>query len=176
MDENTEQDLKNAADKNAADDRRKHLDYIQAVITRLAGNSFSIKTWAVGLIGVLGGLVVKTPDFTLALALLFPVIGFWYLDAYYLRQERLFRALYKAAIDPSRANKVRVFDMNPTSFADPKDHSMWTVAMSETVKGLHGTILLLVLALAWYSWRLESKTPQAALAPSSAEQSATNTP
>ena len=41
------------------ENQRKHLDIIQGVITRLAGNSFSIKTWAVGLITVLGGLAAK---------------------------------------------------------------------------------------------------------------------
>ena len=48
------------------EDRRKHLELIQGVITRLAGNSFSIKSWAVGLITVLGSLAAKDADLRFA--------------------------------------------------------------------------------------------------------------
>src|ERR1035441_7737570 len=79
----------------ADEDFRKHLDLVQGVVNRLVGNSFSVKTWAVGLITILGALTAKDGDPRMAIALLFPALCFWGLDAYYLRQERLFRELYK---------------------------------------------------------------------------------
>src|SRR5215831_11819226 len=75
----------------------KHLQLIQAVITRLAQNSFAYKGWAITLVAAIFALAVKEvrSPYLLIVALL-PTIAFWGLDAYYLRQERLFRALYNA--------------------------------------------------------------------------------
>lgn len=80
---------------NNETDIHKHLDFIQLTITRMGANSFLIKGWAVTLIA---GLIAFTNDrgntTTGALIGLMPSILFWGLDAYYLRQERLFRKLY----------------------------------------------------------------------------------
>ena len=92
------------------EDRRKHLELIQAVITRLAGNSFAIKAWAVSLITVLAALAAKDGDLRLAVPRLVPALCFWALDAYYLRQERLFRKLYEKILEPD--SSIPLFSMN----------------------------------------------------------------
>lgn len=76
------------------EDAIKHLEFIQNVITRMASNSFLLKGWTVTLVAALFALAAQNsnPDF-IYLAV-FPIISFWILDAYYLRQERLYRALY----------------------------------------------------------------------------------
>src|SRR4051794_12627940 len=78
-------------------DRVKHLELIQAVISRLANHSFLVKGWAVTLAGIFFGLAVSSSNPGLALVSLAPTILFWGLDTYYLRSERLFRALYERA-------------------------------------------------------------------------------
>ena len=74
----------------------KHLEFIQGVVNRLGGNAFLLKGWSMTVL--VGGslLMVRiVPDQPLlALTLLVPVFGFWLLDAYFLWQERLFRAEY----------------------------------------------------------------------------------
>ena len=71
-----------------------HLQMIQAVITRMAGNSFLIKGWSVTLVAALFALAAAdTNEFFVYLAY-FPAFMFWALDAYFLRQERLFRKVY----------------------------------------------------------------------------------
>jgi len=84
----------------------KELDLIQAIVTRMADNSFKVKAW---LIGVLGAIVAfesdaifgNADDVSVSLrlglnALLFlPILCFWYLDAFFLRTERLYREVYK---------------------------------------------------------------------------------
>ena len=82
------------------DDKAIHLGMIQVVITRMGANSFVIKGWNVTLASALLALSVKdgTPRFVLVAFL--PAIVFWILDAYYLRQERLFRKLYEEAAEP----------------------------------------------------------------------------
>jgi hypothetical protein len=73
----------------------KHLELIQAVINRMAGNSALLKGWSVTLAAALIGLAAgKDARVQYALLGLFPPVFFAVLDAFYLRQERLFRKLY----------------------------------------------------------------------------------
>ncbi|MFF6913620.1 hypothetical protein [Streptomyces sp. NPDC012466] len=78
--------------------RLKHLEMLQSVIARLGNNSFLIKGWCITLSGVFVAVAdrsrgCETVPVALALA-----VGFWLLDGYYLRQERLFRALYERVV------------------------------------------------------------------------------
>jgi hypothetical protein len=77
-----------------AANRIKHMELIQAVISRLANNSFLIKGWAVTVASAFLGLAVSRSEARLAWIALAPVILFWGLDAYFLYAERLFRGLY----------------------------------------------------------------------------------
>ena len=57
---------------------------VQDIIKRMATNSFNVKTWAITLI--VATLLFKGNDKHLFIAFI-PLFAFWYLDAYYLRQE-----------------------------------------------------------------------------------------
>ena len=74
----------------------KHLEMIQAIINRLGSNSFLLKGWSMTVIVATMVLIarydVQSP--CIVLAVLFPVLGFWILDGYFLWQERLFRQVY----------------------------------------------------------------------------------
>lgn len=74
--------------------KAQHLEMIQGIINRMAGNSFALKGWAVTLIAGVLILSDRDADKIFFLAAFVPVIFFWGLDSYYLLQERLFRALY----------------------------------------------------------------------------------
>ena len=74
--------------------RLKHLEFIQGVIDRLAGNSFRLKGWAVVLVSALLVLLAREGPVEFAWVGFVPVLVFWGLDGYFLRQERLFRDLY----------------------------------------------------------------------------------
>ena len=78
--------------------KSKHIDLVQAIITRMAQNSFVIKGW---MITIVVGLFLFLQNDNLQnnfLIYLFPIIGFWLLDSYYLWQERLYRKLYGSVI------------------------------------------------------------------------------
>lgn len=82
---------------DASDQRVKHLELVQAIVTRLGQNSFTVRGWSVTLVSVLFALIAsKDAPPSAALITLVPTVVFWRLDAYYLRQERLFRKLYTA--------------------------------------------------------------------------------
>lgn len=72
----------------------KHLEFIQGVINRLSTNSFLLKGWSVVLVAALLGLGTYEHHSNLSILALVPVFVLWGLDAYFLEQERLFRALY----------------------------------------------------------------------------------
>ena len=64
----------------------------------MAQNSFVIKGW---MITIVVGLFLFLQNDNLQnnfLIYLFPIIGFWLLDSYYLWQERLYRKLYGSVI------------------------------------------------------------------------------
>lgn len=78
--------------------KSKHIDLVQSIITRMAQNSFVIKGW---MITIVVGLFLFLQNDNLQnnfLIYLFPIIGFWLLDSYYLWQERLYRKLYGSVI------------------------------------------------------------------------------
>ncbi len=77
------------------DDRRKHLEFVQAAVSRQAGNSFLVKGWALTVTAAAYGFAATQREPLVALVGLAAAAGFWYLDALYLRQERLYRDLYE---------------------------------------------------------------------------------
>jgi hypothetical protein len=97
------------------DKQIKHLELIQAVVTRLGNNGFLVKGWAITVAGALLGFAVGSTDWRLALVSWVPSVAFWGLDAYFLRSERLFRALYAEVRSPE--STVEPFFMAATSDA-----------------------------------------------------------
>lgn len=76
------------------ENKQRHLEMIQNVIMRMANNSFMLKGWAVTLVAGIFALASKDADKIYFLIVYVPIVTFWGLDAYYLRQERLYRKLY----------------------------------------------------------------------------------
>ena len=85
-------------------DRLKHLEMIQAVITRLGNDSFLVKGWSITVAGAFFGFSLTTREPWLAATSILPTAMFWWLDTYYLHAERLFRCLF----DRVRKNDDRV--------------------------------------------------------------------
>lgn len=121
------------------DAKLKHLELIQGVVNRLAAASFRIKGWAVVLVGALLVLVVREDRAALAAIGFIPVALFWGLDAYFLWQERLFRALYDHVrlLPPDEID----FSMDVSRVADG-----WTRTWQGAL--LSRTLLLFYVALA----------------------------
>lgn len=75
--------------------KHKHLEFIQASISRMSGNLFLLKGWSVTLIAGLFALAAKDTNQLYMLIAYFPLIIFWALDGYFLSMERRFRSLYE---------------------------------------------------------------------------------
>lgn len=135
-------------------ERLKHLDFIQSIISRLAANSFIIKGWTVTLTSGLIAVSADKEKAAYAAAALIPAVVFWGLDAYYLRQERLYRRLYDDARRPpeQRSCLVESFSLSVLAYRDtvPRWHRTMT---SLSLLGLHGVVLLVaLLATLYLSW------------------------
>ena len=94
------------------DNKIKHLEMIQAVINRMASNSFMLKGWAVTLVAGIMALSAKDTDKMYFLVAYIPIIIFWLLDSYYLLQGRLYRKLYEKVC--STAEKDIDFSLSAT--------------------------------------------------------------
>lgn len=93
------------------EDRRKHLDFIQATITRMSAASTTTKSWLMPVVTATYGYALTQRHCTVALLGIAAVLLFGYLDANYLRQEKRFRRLYKAVAEG--ANEIAAFSLNP---------------------------------------------------------------
>jgi hypothetical protein len=119
----------------------KELNLIQDVIKRLASNSFLVKGWAITLI--VATLLLKGSKIQILIAFI-PLIAFWILDAYYLRQERLYRKLYEWVIHHRKETLDYLFDLNTSRF-NKKVPSIIKTMLSETLIYFYCAILLLLL-------------------------------
>ncbi len=129
------------------EDQRKHLELIQTVIVRLAGNSFTVKGWSVTLASALLALALKDFDCHLALLSLLPVSLFWIQDAYFLQQERLFRRLYEAvrhAAVAGQTDNPSLFSMN-TNVHRANVGSLAWIVFSGSLLAFHGGLTTLIV-------------------------------
>ncbi len=129
----------------------EHLKMLQAVITRMAGNSFLIKGWCVTLVAALLTLSAKEARYLVFVAYL-PVLMFWWLDALFLRQERLFGELFDKV--RTNGNDEADFSMKPLGNGESKVESQFKIASSKTLGWFYGWLLLAVSAAAYVVTRL----------------------
>ena len=121
-----------------------HLAMIQDIINRLSRNSFLLKGWSVILISSFFALAAANSRLYFVLLAYFPLIVFWILDAYFLWQERLFRALY----DHVRGLKEEEVDYSMNTSEVNKHGKQWAdVVFSKTLLMFHGTILVSIIII-----------------------------
>lgn len=143
--------------KDKLEAKTKHLDLIQAVIIRMANNSFMIKGWCITLVSALLAFAIgKDGSPWLIVVSFLPVLMFWYLDSYFLQQERLFRRVY----DRQLKTEDTTFQITP-----PKDliatlETVGSVMRSNTLMTFYGGILTIVLVATALLWWRASANPK----------------
>ena len=129
--------------KYEQDDKKKHLEFLQLAINRMASNSFILKGWNITLIVGLFALTLKDLSLSYLYLAMLPALAFWGLDAYYLRQERLFRELYDLV------RKTKRKDIDPYSFntqlVNGNVKNWFCTLFSPTVILLHGSVILFMV-------------------------------
>jgi diadenosine tetraphosphate (Ap4A) HIT family hydrolase len=117
------------------EDRRQHLSFVQAVITRMSQASSSSKTWLLPIVTLTYGYALTKETPSVAVLGIVAVLIFGILDANYLKQERAFRKLYDKV---GAGGDIPTFAMNPALAApagekvnywpDWEDIRSWAVA------------------------------------------------
>lgn len=93
----------------------KEIDLIQTSVLRMASNSFLLKGWLVSIIAVGLALLPENIDVEVVCLLIsVATVCFWYLDAYYLNLEKLYRKKYEWVIqERAKGNVDYAYDLNP---------------------------------------------------------------
>lgn len=119
----------------------KHLEFIQGIVSRLAGNSFQMKAWNVALAtAAVGFAATKDSHPGAAVLAVVPALAMWFLDGYYLALEKLYRDLYaEAAAGRVDAYSLKVAGLRP---------SLWLRSLARwSVAGLHLPMIAVILAV-----------------------------
>src|ERR1700719_773777 len=88
-----------------------HVNLLQGVINRLAGNSSSCKTWSITLVAALLSLAGATHVPAIVTFALVPVIVFGFMDTMYLAQERAYRKLFAEVVRKIRQHSYVMADV-----------------------------------------------------------------
>jgi len=133
----------------------KSMEFCQSTITRLSGNSFQLKTWFLVSFTALFTFFAKSISGEIKYAptifdliWLGPLLVFPFLDAYYLKQERVFRSVYndfKNKIN-SKDNPREFFDLKPTK-AQIDEFNILNIVFSISVGFLYLPLLATFQAL-----------------------------
>ena len=129
--------------KYEQNDKTKHLEFLQLAINRMASNSFILKGWDITLIVGLFALTSKDLSHSYLYLAILPALAFWGLDAYYLRQERLFRELYNS-VRKSKRKDIDPYSLN-TQSANSDVENWFCTIFSPTVILLHGSVILFII-------------------------------
>jgi hypothetical protein len=127
--------------ENIKDFMIKELEIIQGIIDRMANNSFLIKGWTITLVVVT--LLLKGNKYHTFIAFI-PILVFWFLDAYFLRLERLYRRLYNWVKDNRLKTKDFLLDLNYKRF-EKEEQSILRIMFSITLGLFYGSIFGLTL-------------------------------
>lgn len=115
---------------------------IQNIISRLANNSFLLKSWTITVVVVTILFGKDSAGFNKSTAFI-PIFMFWLLDAYYLYQEQLFRELHNKIVKSNEVSIDKVFDFNVKPF---KKKSKYCCAVFAAVEiGFYLPVAILTL-------------------------------
>lgn len=129
----------------------KEIDLIQNCISRMARNSFMLKGWAISLLAVVIALTAdRLNPLFLFCSVFIPLLCFWYLDAFFLRTEKMYRKMYEWVLKERKEGRTDFqYDLEPSRFKNQVD-THCRVMFSKTLRVFYGIPLLVVLLVILY--------------------------
>jgi hypothetical protein len=106
----------------------------------MANTSFLIKGWAITMICLI--FSTRTQQDALPLVVI-PLLLFWFLDAFFLQRERLYRKLYQWVIQNRLKDDSYLFSLNTARFKHESKSIIWSMT-SLTLGPFYGIALLLI--------------------------------
>ena len=129
--------------------RIEHLKIIQAVVYRMGRNSFAIKTASLTVIAGLLAVSLGINSWEVAAIGTIPMSMLWGLDAFFIRQERIFRRLYDIVrIGPAKdLGSADYFSMN-TGQAQSEVGTVLTTMFSRTLPFFYIPLIVALVIIA----------------------------
>ena len=88
-----------------------YLGILQSVINRMAANSTACKTWCITIVAATTVIIADKDRPGYIWIALFPILLFFFLDSYYLAQERCFRNRYNSFVSRLQSHNATVSDL-----------------------------------------------------------------
>lgn len=122
--------------EKVADLRLKHLEMIQAIISRIANNGAAIKNYCITITTAVCGFALTLQRPAIGALALLPILAFALLDAQYLRLERRFRCLF----DNARKEEWSAPPTFAIDLTTAPAISLWSAIKAWPIIGFYGTI------------------------------------
>lgn len=124
-------------DKPTTQEIHKEIDLLQSCISRMAQNSFLIKGWTVTLFAVLLGLLPERVNPRLFGVVMLGITAmFWFLDGFFVKTERNYRALYSGVLaQRPQGSRELLYELNLEKFNSKglEMTSIWKAVFSKTL-------------------------------------------
>jgi len=125
----------------------KHLEFIQNIITRMNSNSFMLKAWTITLVSALFALAANDTNMNYVLVSYIAIPVFWILDGFYISQERQYRSLYTDVAKKSQ-NEID-FSLDATQYN--KGKNTWISGIiSKTLIPFYGISIVATLIVMFF--------------------------
>lgn len=109
------------------EEKIKHLEFVQNVITRMNTNSFQLKGWSITIVSALLALYASSTNVIYVFVAIVPTLIFGFIDAFYLQRERKFIGLYDDIVN----GNVKPFSMSIEKYKyDRKDKKTKNIAIA----------------------------------------------
>lgn len=131
----------------------KEIDLIQGCINRMCNNSFMCKGWLLSIIiAILALLPENINRKSICIIIILANICFWWLDSYYLQQEKFYRWKYEWVIANRMSGELKfLYDLNPLNKEMWMNHNLkeniWLKIMlwNKSITPLYGGITAIAL-------------------------------
>jgi hypothetical protein len=130
------------------DQKLKHLEFIQNVITRMNTNSFLIKGWTITLVSALFALAANDSNIKFVLITYVVIPVFWIVDGFFIAVERRYRYLYADAA--KKAEQEIDFNMDTSAYNKKEGNrdGRWTSGIfSKTLIPFYGISIVTTLII-----------------------------
>ena len=128
------------------DNKQKHLEFIQNIISRMASNLFFLRGWTITLIAALLALFAKGGNSNYIIYFLMVIaLILWILDAYFLSQERLYRDLYNT-VRKLKEEEID-FSMDTSEYKKYKKNTLVYSMFSRTLLIFYAPLVISVLII-----------------------------
>ena len=130
-----------------SENKLKHLEFIQNTIIRMSTNSFIIKGWAITLVSALFVLSQKDTNQNYVVLTYLAIPLFWYMNGYFLLQERRYRELYNYV---RQKNEINIdFSMDAKGY-NTGNNTILSCLVSASIWPIYIFILIISIGIIYF--------------------------